>query len=157
NCHPEDITRVEYRYRFFLVDELQDTNGWQRDLMRRLALDTGANLFIVGDRKQSIYGFRGADVDVFAEITAAIERAGGMQQPLNVNFRSQKPLIDAYNFLFKRIFRTRAEISRDELSQLGYVKHEASIAERLAEHEPPLVEFLVSILPPAKKSHDKSE
>ena len=157
NTHPEVLTRVAERYRFFLVDEFQDTNGLQRDLMRRLALDTGANLFIVGDRKQSIYGFRGADVDVFAEITAAIERAGGMQQPLNVNFRSQKPLIDAYNFLFKQIFKARTEIPREELSQLGYVEHEASIAERLAEHEPPLVEFLVSILPPAKKSHDKSE
>src|SRR5438552_2843318 len=157
NTHPEILTRVAERYRFFLVDEFQYTNGLRRDLMRRLALDTGANMFIVGDRKQSIYGFRGADVDVFAEITAAIERAGGMQQPLNVNFRSQKPLIDAYNFLFKRIFRTRAEIPRDELSQLGYVKHEESISERPAEHDSPLLEFLVSILPPAKKSHDKSE
>ncbi|PYS32880.1 MAG: hypothetical protein DMF75_10905, partial [Acidobacteria bacterium] len=157
NTHPEVLTRVAERYRFFLVDEFQDTNGLQRDLMNRLALDTGANLFIVGDRKQSIYGFRGADVDVFAEITAAIEAAGGAPQPLNVNFRSQKPLIDAFNFLFKQIFEARTEIPREELSQLGYVEHEASIAERPAEHEPPLVEFLVSVLPPARKSHDKSE
>ena len=154
---PEVLTRVAERYRFFLVDEFQDTNGLQRDLMKSLALDTGANLFIVGDRKQSIYGFRGADVDVFAEITAAIEAAGGAQQPLNVNFRSQKPLIEAFNFLFKRIFEARTEIPRAELSRLGYVEHEASIAERRGEHEPPLVEFLVSVLPPAKKSHDKSE
>src|SRR5437667_10466438 len=104
NTHPEVLTRVAERYRFFLVDEFQDTNGLQRDLMNRLALDTGANLFIVGDRKQSIYGFRGADVDVFAEMTEAIERASGAQQPLKVNFRSQKALIDAFNFLFKRIF-----------------------------------------------------
>src|SRR5437660_3467309 len=152
NTHPEVLTRVAERYRFFLVDEFQYHIGFPRDLMRRLALDIGANLFIVGDRKQSIYGFRGADVDVFAEITAAIERAGGMQQPLNVNFRSQKPLIDAYNFLFKRIFEARAEIPREELSQLGYVKHEESISERPAEHDSPLLEFLVSILPPAKKS-----
>src|SRR2546429_7225116 len=155
--HPEVLTRVAERYRFFLVDEFQDTNGLQRDLMKSLALDTGANLFIVGDRKQSIYGFRGADVDVFAEITATIEAAGGAQQPLNVNFRSQKPLIEAFNFLFKQIFEARTEIPREELSQLGYVEHEASIAERPAEHEPPLVEFLVSVLPPARKSHDKSE
>src|SRR5207245_67027 len=127
-------------YRFFLVDEFQDTNGLQRDLMNRLALDTGANLFIVGDRKQSIYGFRGADVDVFAEITTKIEAAGGAQQPLNVNFRSQKPLIEAFNFLFKRIFKARTEIPLNELPQLGYVEHEASVAERPAEHDEPLVE-----------------
>ena len=59
--------------------------------------------------------------------------------------------------MFKRIFEARTEIPREELSQLGYVEHEASIAERPAEHEPPLVEFLVSVLPPAKKSNDKSE
>src|SRR2546425_480748 len=157
NTHPEVLTRVAERYRFFLVDEFQDTNGLQRDLMNKLALDTGANLFIVGDRKQSIYGFRGADVDVFAEMTEAIERASGAQQPLKVNFRSQKALIDAFNFLFKRIFEARTEIPREELSQLGYVEHEASIAERPEEHEPPLVEFLVSVLPPARKSNQKSE
>src|SRR3989449_84258 len=157
NTHPEVLTRMAERYRFFLVDEFQDTNGLQRDLVNRLALDTGANLFIVGDRKQSIYGFRGGDVDVFAEITAAIEAAGGVRQPLKVNFRSQKPLIDAFNFLFKPIFEARTEIPRAELSQLGYVEHEASIAERPTEHEPPLVEFLVSVLPSARKSNDKSE
>src|SRR5205807_2505425 len=67
--HPEVMSRVTQRYRFFLVDEFQDTNGLQRDLMKTLALVRGANLFIVGDRKQSIYGFRGADVDVFREMT----------------------------------------------------------------------------------------
>jgi len=63
---PEVLARVAERYRYFLVDEFQDTNGLQRDILTKLALKTSANLFIVGDRKQSIYGFRGADVDVFS-------------------------------------------------------------------------------------------
>jgi superfamily I DNA/RNA helicase len=50
--HPEVLARVSERYRYFLVDEFQDTNGLQRDLMTRLALVRGTNLFIVGDRKQ---------------------------------------------------------------------------------------------------------
>jgi ATP-dependent helicase/nuclease subunit A len=91
--HPEVLARVSERYQYFLVDEFQDTNGLQRDLMMKLALVRGTNLFIVGDRKQSVYGFRGADVDVFSEMTAAIESAGGAKQPLHLNFRSQKPLI----------------------------------------------------------------
>jgi ATP-dependent helicase/nuclease subunit A len=156
NARPEVRTRIAERYRFFLVDEFQDTNGLQRDLMKKLALDSGANLFIVGDRKQSIYGFRGADVDVFAEMTSAIVAAGGKPQPLKVNFRSQKSLIDAFNFLFKRIFAARSEIPRDESARLGYVEHESSIAERPNQHEPPLVEFLVSILP-SKKTNDNSQ
>jgi ATP-dependent helicase/nuclease subunit A len=141
---PEVLARVTERYRYFLVDEFQDTNGLQRDLLTKIALTRGANVFIVGDRKQSIYGFRGADVDVFTEMTAAIEETGGAQQPLHLNFRSQKPLIDSFNFLFGKIFQARAEVPQEAFGQLGYVKHEPSVALRGAEHEPPLVELMVS-------------
>ena len=141
---PEVMARVTERYRYFLVDEFQDTNGLQRDILKKIALGSGANLFIVGDRKQSVYGFRGADVDVFSEMTAAIEAAGGAQQPLNLNFRSQKPLIDAFNFLFAKIFQPRSDVPVTALPQLGYVGHELSEALREVEHEPPLVEFIVS-------------
>jgi ATP-dependent helicase/nuclease subunit A len=150
--HPEVMSRVAERYRFFLVDEFQDTNGLQRDLMTKLGMMPGANLFIVGDRKQSIYGFRGADVDVFREMSAEIEAAGGTQVPLHLNFRSQKPLIDSLNFLFERIFHARAEIPVEQLGQLGYVEHEPGIPERGAEDESPLVEVLVSVLPDAARS-----
>lgn len=145
--HPEVMARIGERYRFFLVDEFQDTNGLQRDLMSTLALARGANLFIVGDRKQSIYGFRGADVDVFVEMTDAIKRAGGLEQPLNINFRSQPALIQSLNFLFAGIFKIRPQIPAAELSQLGYVAHEPSDAERPNESEPPLAELLVTIVP----------
>ncbi|HSP63037.1 MAG TPA: UvrD-helicase domain-containing protein [Pyrinomonadaceae bacterium] len=158
NDHPEVMSRVAERYRFFLVDEFQDTNGLQRDLMTRLGMMMGANLFIVGDRKQSIYGFRGADVDVFREMSAEIEAAGGQQVPLHLNFRSQKPLIDSLNFLFERIFHARAEIPAEQLGQLGYVEHEPGIPERGVQDQSPLVEFLVSILPDAaRNSPDESD
>ena len=140
------VRRISERYRYFLVDEFQDTNGLQRDLLTRLALKGGANLFIVGDRKQSIYGFRGADVDVFTEMTVAIEKAGGIQQPLLLNFRSQKPLINALNFLFAKIFQYGAAVPGEALGELGYVNHEASTAEREAETDPPHVEFMLSVV-----------
>ena len=91
--NPAVLTRAAERYKFFLVDEFQDTNGLQRQLLERLALTKGrrpANLFIVGDRKQSIYGFRGADVDVFREMTKTLVDAGGEARPLLLNFRSQR-------------------------------------------------------------------
>ncbi|HXI25601.1 MAG TPA: UvrD-helicase domain-containing protein [Pyrinomonadaceae bacterium] len=143
---PEVLTRVSERYKFFLVDEFQDTNGVQRDLMSKLGLVRGANLFIVGDRKQSIYGFRGADVDIFTEMTAAIERADGKSQPLPLNFRSQRPLIDVFNFIFARVFRPRTEVDKASLGELGYVGHEPSVPLREAESDPPHVELLVGIL-----------
>ena len=154
---PEVLARVTERYRYFLVDEFQDTNGLQRDILTKIALKTGANLFIVGDRKQSIYGFRGADVDVFSEMTAAIEKAGGAQQPLNLNFRSQKPLIDAFNFLFERIFQPRVDVLVDALPQLGYVGHESSEPQRESKHEPPLVEFIVSAVRDGDEEGDASQ
>ena len=153
---PEVLARVAERYRYFLVDEFQDTNALQRDLVSRLALTNCANLFIVGDRKQSIYGFRGADVDVFTELTAAIEKASGTQQPLRLNFRSQPPLIDSFNFLFAKIFQPDTEIPASELGELGYVEHEPSTAVRDAEHEPPLVELLLSA-PRETKSFGESD
>jgi ATP-dependent helicase/nuclease subunit A len=157
NEHPEVLNSLTGRYRFFLVDEFQDTNGLQRDLMKKLALRSGANLFIVGDRKQSIYGFRGADVDVFREMTEAIEARGGTQQPLHLNFRSQKPLIDCLNFLFAKVFHARAEVPADQLDQLGFVEHEPSIAARGTDDEPPLVEMLLSVLPDGRRFGGDSE
>lgn len=146
---PEALARISERFKFFLVDEFQDTNRLQRDLMTRLALTPGqrANLFIVGDRKQSIYGFRGADVSVFGEMTAELEAAGGAAKPLHLNFRSQPPVVNFFNFLFERIFRAADECTPEDLPQLGYVAHEASTAERSGADKPPLVELLVDFAP----------
>lgn len=154
--HPAVLARVSERYKYFLVDEFQDTNGLQRDLLTRLALVRGTNLFIVGDRKQSIYGFRGADVDVFTEMTAAIEAAGGMQQPLLLNFRSQQPLIDSLNFLFAQIFQRGTDVPSDVVNELGYVGHEPSLAVRGAENDPPHVEFIVSAVTEDEETTQRS-
>ena len=151
---PEVIARTSERYRFFLVDEFQDTNAVQRVLLERLALAKGrrpANLFIVGDRKQSIYGFRGADVDVFREMTSILLKAGGEEKPLQLNFRSQPPLIEFFNYLFARLFQVPVDVPASEyknLDQLGYVKHEKSEAKRELRDEGPLVELLVTTKPP---------
>ena len=163
---PEVLRRMSGRYRFFLVDEFQDTNGLQRDLMARLALGGSAdsslreseinnrrlksvlpraNLFIVGDRKQSIYGFRGADVDVFREMTQRIEARNGLPILLNRNFRSQPPLIRLFNFLFERVFERDPALASDELNELGYVEHEPGVGAREDEDPPPLVELLIDL------------
>ncbi len=150
---PEVIARTSERYRFFLVDEFQDTNQVQRVLLERLALSKGrrpANLFIVGDRKQSIYGFRGADVDVFRQMTSTLIAAGGQEKPLQLNFRSQPPLIAFFNHLFPRLFQVPDDVPSSEtknLDQLGYVKHEKSEPKRELRDEGLLVEFLVSTKP----------
>ena len=151
--NPAVLARAAERYKFFLVDEFQDTNGLQRQLLERLALTKGrrpANLFIVGDRKQSIYGFRGADVDVFREMTKTLVGAGGEPRPLLLNFRSQPPLINFFNFLFARLFQPSEEVtttSDEELAKLGYVPHEPSESKREQEDSGPLVELLIATEP----------
>ena len=160
--HPEVLRRTSSRYRFFLVDEFQDTNSLQRDLMVKLALGSTdfrlseqdnrthglksvvrANLFIVGDRKQSIYGFRGADVDVFREMTSRIESQDGLPVTLNQNFRSQRSLINCFNLLFNNVFER--EGIETELNEIGYVQHEPSVAAREDEDACPVVELLIDV------------
>ncbi|HXI94191.1 MAG TPA: UvrD-helicase domain-containing protein [Blastocatellia bacterium] len=145
--HPEVLRRASSRYQFFLVDEFQDTNGLQRELMAKLALGPGrqANLFIVGDRKQSIYGFRGADVDVFREMTSIIDSQNGLLVALNRNFRSQRPLIDLFNFMFEDVFQCDARLTVEQRNELGYVEHEASIVARDDADAAPLIELLVDL------------
>ena len=154
---PEVIARTEDRYRFFLVDEFQDTNGVQQALLERLALPAGrrpANLFVVGDRKQSIYSFRGADVDVFRQMTSILVAAGGETKPLALNFRSQPPLIAFFNHLFARLFQLPEDMPLDfrkTLDELGYVQHEDSEPKRELRDERPLVELLITAKVPVEE------
>ncbi|HVQ38058.1 MAG TPA: UvrD-helicase domain-containing protein, partial [Pyrinomonadaceae bacterium] len=158
---PEVMTRAAERYKFFLVDEFQDTNGLQRRLLERLALQTArresANLFIVGDSKQSIYGFRGADVAVFSEMTGRLLAAGGESKPLLLNFRSQPPLIHFFNYLFARLFRAGEELTQQERQELGYVTHEPSVVKREPRDAGPLIELMVTTEASGEEDDPKAE
>lgn len=60
--------RLAHQYSYIMIDEYQDTNSLQYSIIKSLVSDfESGNLFIVGDRKQSIYGFRGADVRTFRQ------------------------------------------------------------------------------------------
>jgi ATP-dependent helicase/nuclease subunit A len=92
--HPAVLARYARRFRAVLVDEFQDTDGVQADVIQRLAAE-GAILFVVGDEKQSIYRFRGADVGVFQRLRRTI----GSELPLGTNFRSVPEILDFVNAL----------------------------------------------------------
>ncbi|MCJ7717144.1 MAG: UvrD-helicase domain-containing protein, partial [Anaerolineales bacterium] len=84
-----------------LVDEFQDTNGRQRDLVFLLN-GKNQNLFIVGDGKQSIYRFRGADVAVFREELSRIEKSGSNFQ-LTTSYRAHPGLLQDLNSILKLV------------------------------------------------------
>ena len=95
--HPTLATRAGTGVRVILVDEFQDTDPAQVDLLQRLA--AGAELFAVGDEKQSIYRFRGAEVRLFAELHQRL----GREVALADNFRAVPALVAFVNGLAARI------------------------------------------------------
>jgi ATP-dependent helicase/nuclease subunit A len=106
--------RLESRYHHVLVDEFQDTSRAQWDLVSLLVQTWGEgaglahsgalppSIFIVGDRKQSIYGFRDADVSLFREASEHMGRLrsdGDVRRSISRSFRSVPPLLSFVNDL----------------------------------------------------------
>jgi exodeoxyribonuclease V beta subunit len=88
---------VRARYKAALVDEFQDTDPVQYSIFSRIFSESGA-LFLIGDPKQSIYGFRGADLFTYIKASAEVED----RHTLLTNRRSEPPMIDAVNAVFAR-------------------------------------------------------
>jgi ATP-dependent helicase/nuclease subunit A len=97
-------SHYQKRWKAFLVDEFQDTNPVQAELLRLLAGEHAIQT-IVGDEKQSIYGFRRADVTVFRAFRERIEERGGKHLPLTVSFRSHADLIQSLNRIFAPVLK----------------------------------------------------
>ncbi len=92
------------RHKYFMVDEYQDTNELQYELVMLLTNNLeSANLFIVGDPKQSIYGFRGGDVRVFEKTKQNIVDAEGKDIRLTENFRSLRDPVGFVNYFFHHL------------------------------------------------------
>ena len=92
------------RHQYYMVDEYQDTNELQYELVMLLTNELkSAKLFIVGDPKQSIYGFRDADVRVFNKTKEKIVGEDGKSISLSENFRSLRDVIGFVNYFFERL------------------------------------------------------
>ena len=101
--------RVRARYDQVFVDEAQDTAPEQWALIRAVAGDGGGELsaggfFAVGDRQQSIYGFRGADPGQFTALGAQMEAAGGRRIRLATSYRMRAAPLALTNHLAGRLF-----------------------------------------------------
>src|SRR4051812_8585130 len=94
---PDVATRLQARYKVVLVDEFQDTDPVQWDIMRRAFGGGFSTLVLIGDPKQAIYAFRGADVYAYL----AAKRSAGKVATLQVNWRSDQGLLTAYDALFR--------------------------------------------------------
>lgn len=93
------LTSLHLRYRAVMIDEFQDTDNLQLATFRRLFFNHDAIPFVmIGDPKQSIYGFRGADMNAYLSIKEDVRNI----YTLNTNYRSGLLQVNAVNSLFGR-------------------------------------------------------
>jgi exodeoxyribonuclease V beta subunit len=92
------------RWRYALIDEFQDTDETQWSIFRRAFFADPqrgkSTVYLVGDPKQSIYRFRGADVETYLRARQDVVQSGGAQVALDTNYRATHPLVAAQNLLF---------------------------------------------------------
>ncbi|MBZ5606987.1 MAG: UvrD-helicase domain-containing protein [Acidobacteriia bacterium] len=125
---PTDLgLALGYRIRHILVDEFQDTSYSQFELLEKLTAgwepSDGRTLFLVGDRMQSIYRFREADVSLLLQ--AREHGIGSIQfEPLtlSVNFRSEPAIVEWVNDHFKQILPAQNDV------ELGAVAYSPSVS-----------------------------
>ncbi len=94
--------RIREQYPVALVDEFQDTDPLQYRIFQRIYRvsqdDTQAGIILIGDPKQAIYSFRGADIRTYLQAKA---ETSGRHHTLGKNFRSSEPMVDTVNALFQ--------------------------------------------------------
>ena len=99
--NPELLLQEQNSFSRIMIDEFQDNNGKNRDLLFLLC-GNQEKLFFVGDEKQSIYKFRGADVSVFNELrTLPVIKE---PSPMTYNYRSSLEMLTAFNLMFEGDF-----------------------------------------------------
>lgn len=116
-------------YNHYLIDEFQDTSGFQWDSFRPLVEDSlaqGYKNLVVGDIKQSIYRWRGGDWDLLLnKIQGDIGEERTANEVLDTNFRSEANIINFNNSLFKMIptamMREGGSVQSDEWNVLNQV------------------------------------
>lgn len=120
--HPEAAAKLKERFEYIFVDEYQDINTPQQKLLELLSRDD--NVFVVGDIKQSIYGFRQSQPEIFLQrlldaedVTNPSNKPGRVD--LQDNFRCRGEIIDFVNTLFGRVMtKTTADMDYDQRAEL---------------------------------------
>ncbi len=122
--------KLDARYRHILLDEFQDTSPLQWQILRAWlsasqAAGRAPSVFVVGDPKQSIYRFRGADARLFDEAAAFLERQGAIKLMHNTTRRLAPPVLEMVNRSFAAVAdrypRYRAHAAHEKALP-GYVE-----------------------------------
>ena len=135
----EALCRMGSRLTHFLVDEFQDTSAEQWQVLHALVLEAasrGGSFTLVGDVKQSIYGWRGGDPQLFASALEDAELKAVVPNPkretLEDNWRSLPAIVEHTNNFFRPLGEAKA--ARDVATLLLGENAEADIVREAAEH-----------------------
>lgn len=130
--HPQVRSGIRAELEQLLVDEMQDTDIEQARIVELLGLESegegGPGLFLVGDPKQSIYGWRKADMAVYRGLVRKVEAQGGEVRALTVNFRSVQPVLDEVSRLVEPVMNEEAGVQPPFVGLLvGAVEHGVAV------------------------------
>ncbi len=140
----ETALALRRRYKYIFVDEYQDINAVQQAILDMLSCE--GNVFVVGDVKQSIYAWRGAEPGIFIErlkpaSADPADAPNGLRVDLNANFRSAKGILDFVNKVFSRIMTPSfTMVDYDESAKLRPAIEDKSKAQEPDDNKP-VVEF----------------
>ena len=130
--HPEQAEALAQalaaKWRVALIDEFQDTDPLQYAIFHTAFIRQGVPVFLVGDPKQAIYGFRGADIHAY--LAAAADTAPEQSYTLHTNYRSHSNLVNGIGHLFAA--RSRPFV----LPQIAYPNVQAARIESLLSPAP---------------------
>lgn len=128
---------ISNRYDAVIVDEFQDVNDVQ-DLIFKCVSREENNIFVVGDVKQSIYGFRQAKPQIFIDRKNSYEKFDEKNPTypatiiLDKNFRSRKEVCDTVNFIFSHLMSKQSaqmDYTKDEMLNVGASYPESSVCD----------------------------
>jgi len=94
---------IRRKFSVVMIDEFQDTDPYQWHIFKWLFLAQDPSehrLWVIGDPKQSIYGFRGADVSTYMNAREVMQQTGALSYRLNTNYRSIPALVTGFNHFF---------------------------------------------------------
>ena len=109
------VKLLQKRWKLVMVDEFQDTDINQWNIIKKAFLsDSNENspvkVITVGDDKQSIYSFRGAEVENFRSARELAEKNNNKTYVLNINYRSDSCVVDAVNAITKELFDPKSVV-----------------------------------------------
>ncbi|TGG86747.1 hypothetical protein E4650_09940 [Geotoga petraea] len=123
---PEVLQKYQNQYKYIIIDEFQDTDELQLRIFENIHTQNNY-IFYVGDKKQSIYRFRGADISIFSRSMTEFTQKYGQIQSLNTNYRSFKEIVDYANHISKNNlfnfsdYEEKDLCSKDLLTNMGFI------------------------------------